>query len=165
MWLCDAYGLARINPGNGFKLSPSTGPSTTRGLAFKSLSVIALVIILSFLLVLPANVALTRVQASLLNDSEETIVPFDRSFGGKVVPEIVGGSGVVSIVDAWRTFDWSSRLRLLKAYGKVLVLQSLMSTLFGLTIFIELGLIIGFGNIKKLVPSDPSNGDNTNIAI
>jgi hypothetical protein len=40
----------------------------------------------------PADVTLTRVQASLLPDIEETIVPFDQTFCEKVVPEVIGGS-------------------------------------------------------------------------
>ena len=39
----------------------------------------------------------------MLPDEDEAIVPFDRSFGGKVVPAILGGSGKLSIRDAWKT--------------------------------------------------------------
>jgi hypothetical protein len=95
------------------------------------------------LLVLPADVTLTRVQASLLPDAEETIVPFDRSFGGKVIPEIVGGSGVLSMLDAWKSFDWSSRIRLVKAYAKIYALQILVSFFFGLCLAAEMFLIAG----------------------
>jgi hypothetical protein len=105
--------------------------------------IMALSIVLSFLLVLPANVTLTRVQASLLPDAEETIVPFDRSFGGKVIPEIVGGSGVLSMLDAWNSFDWSSRIRLVKAYAKIYTITFLVSFFFGACFAAEMFLIAG----------------------
>lgn len=88
-------------------------------LVFKVMSVLALGLILKVLIVIPASVTLIRVQASLLSEEEETIVPFDRTFDGKVVPEIVDGSGVIGMLDAWKTFDWNSRVRLLKLYAKV----------------------------------------------
>ncbi|KAH0556032.1 hypothetical protein GP486_006025 [Trichoglossum hirsutum] len=90
------------------------------------------------LVLFPAGVTLTRVQASLLPDTEESIVPFDRTFRGKVVPEIVGGSGVVGILDAWRTFGWSSRIRLLRVYAKVAAIQIALFTLFVIAMFTEI---------------------------
>jgi len=87
-------------------------------LVFKVMSVLALALILKVLIVIPASVTLIRVQASLLSEEEETIVPFDRTFGGKVVPETAGGTGVIGILNAWKTFDWNSRVRLLKLYAK-----------------------------------------------
>jgi hypothetical protein len=99
---------------------------------------VALVAIATTVLILiPASVTLTRVQASLLPENEETIVPFDRSFGGKVVPESLGGQGVVGILDAWKSFGWSSRIRLLKVYVKVWAIQAALFTLFGITLFAE----------------------------
>lgn len=110
-------------------------------------------LLLSFLVVIPANVTLTRVQASLLNDAEETIVPFDRSFGGKVIPEIVGGSGVIGMLDAWKTFDWASRIRLIKAYVKVVAMQLAVTVLFSICIVAQLFIIVG-KDWSKLVPED-----------
>lgn len=75
------------------------------------------------LVVVPAHVTLKRVQASLLSEDNDTIVPFDRTFGGKVQPEIVGGKGVVSMLDAWKTFDWAARFRLVVLYAKIFAIQ------------------------------------------
>jgi hypothetical protein len=74
------------------------------------------------------------VQASLLPGSEETIVPFDRTFGGKVM---VGGSGVVGMLDAWRSFGWSSRIRLLRVYAKLWAIQIALLVFFMITLFAE----------------------------
>lgn len=128
-------------------------PGQSTGMAFGGFGLLVLGIVLGCFLVLPANVVLTRVQASLLNDAEETIVPFDRSFGGKVIPEIVGGSGVVSMLDAWKTFDWASLIRLGKTYGKVFAMQVAVSTLFTLVLVAEVFMIVG-KDWSKLIPSD-----------
>jgi len=124
-------------------------------LGVKALFLSLLGLALAFLLVIPANVTLTRVQASLLPDSDETIVPFDRSFGGKVVPEIVGGSGV-GLRDAWATFDWASRVRLIKAYAKVFAMQTAVSILFFTCLLIQLFAIVG-KDLSKLIPDEKEN--------
>lgn len=119
--------------------------------------VLALSLALALLVVIPAAVVLIRVQASLLPDELESIVPFDRSFGGKVNPEIVGGNGVIGMLDAWKTFDWNSRVRLVKAYAKVLSMQFALSVLFCLTLGVEIVLIVG-KDLKKVFP--PKDGEN-----
>jgi hypothetical protein len=124
----------------------------------KALSVAALGLILAFFLVLPANVTLSRVQASMLDDSEETIVPFDRSFGGKVVPEIIGGTGVIGLLDAWKTFDWNSRVCLVKAYVKVFAMQVAVSILFFVVMLGEVFLIVGT-DFGRLLPENGKDGE------
>lgn len=123
-----------------------------RSNGLKSLAVIALGLALAFLLVIPTTVALTRVQASLLSDSEETIVPFDRTFGGKVVPEIIGGSGMIGILEAWRSFDLAARVRLIKAYGKVIAMVIALIAFFATLLFVESIISIDFN--KVIVPDD-----------
>jgi len=128
-----------------------------KAIVAKSIGIFALGLILAFLVVIPANVTLTRVQASLLNDAEETIVPFDRSFGGKVIPEIVGGTGMVSILDAWKTFDWAARIRLIKTYVKVFLMQIAVTTLFTVVFITQLFMIGGKNMHKIIVPADGQN--------
>lgn len=123
-----------------------------RSNGLKSLGVLALGLALAFLLVIPATVALTRVQASLLSDTEETIVPFDRTFGGKVVPEIVGGSGMIGILDAWTSFDLAARVRLIKAYGKVIAMVIALVVFFSTLLMVEGIFAIDFK--KVIVPDD-----------
>jgi len=132
-------------------------PAEKNMVAVKAISVIVVALAMFFIVVLPAQIILTRVQASLLPDEQETIVPFDRSFGGKVVPEIVGGTGVVSIGEAWKSFDWNAHVRLLKAYAKVFIMQTGLTFLFFVTIVGELLLIVGKSDMQKWVPSEPSN--------
>ncbi|KAL4891130.1 hypothetical protein BDV59DRAFT_183257 [Aspergillus ambiguus] len=88
--------------------------------------------VLSFLAFIPARAIFIRVAASMLPDEDEAIVPFDRSFGGKVVPAILGGSGKLSIRDAWKTFDGPARIRYCKVVGKVLAMEVGVSVFFSL---------------------------------
>ena len=139
--LLKLVGIAGLN--RDAKTMAQLSPHEQAMMSLAGFGIVAVSVVLSFLLVLPADVTLTRVQASLLPDAEETIVPFDRSFGGKVIPEIVGGSGVLSMLDAWKSFDWSSRIRLVKAYAKIYALQILVSFFFGLCLAAEMFLIAG----------------------
>ena len=100
----------------------------------KSILLASLVVALSgliatILVVFPATVSLTRVQASMLPEENDSIVPFDRTFGGKVQPEVVGGVAAVSMLDAWKTFDWAARFRLVKLYAKIAAIQ-ISTTIF-----------------------------------
>lgn len=140
MALWFAFGLARLNdPQKVADLSNAE----INILMLKSIAVLFLGLFSAIAIVVPAAVTLTRVQASLLPDEVETIVPFDRSFGGKVVPALVGGSGVISMLEAWKTFDWNARVRVLKLYGKVVLMETAVIFLFAFVIAAQLHLIMG----------------------
>ncbi|MCJ1477460.1 hypothetical protein MMC13_006132 [Lambiella insularis] len=94
-------------------------------------------------IIIPSHVALKRVQASLLPEEDESIVPFDRTFNGKVVPEILGGSGRVGMREAWKSFDWNGRIRLVKVYTKVLAMQMALFMVFVIAVTGELRIILG----------------------
>ena len=105
-------------------------------------------LVINLLVIVPARVTLTRVEASLLPEENETIVPFDRSFGGKVEPEILGGSGSVSMLEAWKSFDWSARFRLVKLFAKIALVELTTTLAFAVIGGVELGLIMRNKNIK-----------------
>jgi hypothetical protein len=88
---------------------------------WKSVVIIIVTLVCQVFLIIPARVVLTRVQASLLPDEDETIIPFDRSFESKVEPAIVGGTGYVSMRDAWLTFSRAAWKRLIILYIKIFV--------------------------------------------
>jgi hypothetical protein len=75
---------------------------------------VVLAITCTLFLCLPAIVTLVRIEASILPEDEDTIVPFDRSFGGKA-----SAAGKVGFLDAWRSFNWEARRRLIKLFTKV----------------------------------------------
>ncbi|KAI0406846.1 ubiquitin carrier protein [Xylaria palmicola] len=99
--------------------APNTLPQYNKDDVWKGVLVLLAGLAIQILLVIPAQVVLTRVQASFLPEEEDTIVPFDRSFGGKVEPAIVGGKGYVSMADAWQSFTRASWVRLVKLYAKI----------------------------------------------
>ena len=94
-------------------------------------------------ILVPANATLVRVQASLLPEDEEPIVPMDRTFHGAVVPESEGGDGKLSLYNAWKTFDKFGRLRLLKVYAKTEAMRIALHIAFFAAYLAELRIIFG----------------------
>lgn len=91
------------------------------GLRFLAVPATALFVALAVLL--PAAVTLTRIEATLLAEDEQTIVPFDReAIMGDIDTTARGGSRAL-FVQAWRSFDRSARLRLIKVYVKMVLAQ------------------------------------------
>ena len=120
------------------------GDESQKKLACLQLLMVALIGIATIIfVVIPAHVTLKRVQASMLPEEDESIVPFDRTFGGKSKPEILGGSGAVGMLDAWKTFDQSARIRLIKLYAKIIAIQVTTTIVFFMVFIGELRLIMG----------------------
>lgn len=113
--------------------------------------VMFLIIALAVLVQLPASVIMIRVAASMLPEDAETVVPFDRSFGGKVTPAIVGGKGKIGMVEAWRSFEWAARARLLKLAAKVVVIMIALWIAFTGVMMAETYVIVGRENAKAVV--------------
>ncbi|KAI1211049.1 uncharacterized protein F4807DRAFT_421343 [Annulohypoxylon truncatum] len=98
---------------------PGVIPETDKNDIWKGVIVLLVSLVLHVFLVIPTQVILTRVQASLLPDEDDTVVPFDRSFASRVEPAIVGGKGFVTVKDAWQSFSRASWVRLVKLYVKI----------------------------------------------
>lgn len=116
----------------------------------KFLGLFAVALTLFVTVSLPASVALIRVQASMLPEEDESIVPFDRSFGGKVKPAITGGSGALSLRDALTSFDKPSRNRMVRMIAKLVGIEIGMNLFFGIIVALELLLFIGSDGIKEI---------------
>ncbi|KAE8330434.1 hypothetical protein BDV39DRAFT_32499 [Aspergillus sergii] len=99
-------------------------------LVSRAATAIAIPSLLAGLVAIPARAVTIRVAASMLPKEDEAIIPFDRSFGGKVVPATLGGSGKLSIKDAWATFDGPARIRYLKVIGKAFAMEFAAMILF-----------------------------------
>lgn len=125
--LARAFSLRSYNYG---RYSFDAGANSQIEVIAKCVLVGLVALISRILIMMPATIALRRVQASMLPDEDEAIVPFDRTFGGKVQPMITGGSGAVSMADALRTFDWSARIRYLKVQLKVMALKVTAPVIF-----------------------------------
>ena len=111
-------------------------------LLLKGTPVAALAIFLYLFAVIPAQVILRRVQASLLPPTEDTIIPFDRSFKGKLDPAVLGGGSetFLTMRDALTTFGREGWKRLVKMILKVMALtvalQVVIVGTFGLEMLI-----------------------------
>ncbi|KAF7952639.1 hypothetical protein EAE96_005871 [Botrytis aclada] len=127
-------------------------PQQLSAMGVQTASVIILAGALAFLVLIPASVSLTRVQASLLSEEHESIVPFDRTFGGRVSED-----GVLGTLDAWKTFDWNSRVRLLKAYFKAAAMEIAVATFFTVVLCAEVFMVLGADHKKVIIGTD-SNG-------
>lgn len=91
------------------------------GLRFLAVPTTALFVALAVLL--PATVTLTRIEAALLPEEETTIVPFDKASLLGEIDMTARGSSRALFVQAWRSFDRSARLRLIKIYAKMVLAQ------------------------------------------
>jgi len=112
----------------------------------KALTIILITLCLAVLVSFPVKVALTRVQASLLAEDQETVVPFDRTFNGKVSEF----DGVIGLVEAWKTFQPSSRMRLMKTYIKSFFIQVALAIFFFGIFAAEVFMILGSDKIMEL---------------
>ncbi|RAL12527.1 uncharacterized protein BO97DRAFT_368627 [Aspergillus homomorphus CBS 101889] len=90
--------------------------------------------LISFVVSIPARAIYYRVAASMLPEEDEAIVPFDRSYGGKVQPAILGGSGRLSISDAWKSLDRPALVRFTKALFKAQAIEAGVTVFFSLLI-------------------------------
>lgn len=70
-------------------------------------------------LVVPTQVVLFRIQASLLPQDARPIIPFRRTFETLVEPRSIGGTGYLSMSDAWRSVSRQSWRRAIKVYIKI----------------------------------------------
>jgi len=104
---------------------------------------VLIMLALFVLLQIPATVTMVRVAASMLPEEDETIVPFDRTFGGQTTPAIVGGQGKIGLVEAWRSFPWASRVRLLKLVAKVTAIILAVWVLFISVMVAEAHIMLG----------------------
>ncbi|KAK7927236.1 ubiquitin conjugating [Apiospora marii] len=128
-FLARVMGMSVWNPKR-----PGEVPQPQSSDIWKGLVVMIVMLILTIFLTIPAHVMLTRVQASLLPEHDETIVPFDRSFQGTLEPAIVGGRGFVSMKDAWNTFSRASWVRLVKLYLKIFGVSLALNLAFSLIV-------------------------------
>lgn len=120
---------------------------------WKSVLVCIVGLVLSLGLVVPASVLFTRIQASLLPVEDEPILAFDRSFGGSVEPEVVGGKGYASLADAWKSFSKDSWWRLVKLYIKVLGISILSWIVIGV-VFVSV-FCVALSKAKRSDGSEP----------
>lgn len=136
--LAKAIGLSLTEPGapGRFRDTPPTGAEAAKGLC-----VAGVALGLQALLAIPAHTALTRVQASLLPADEDTIVPFDRSFGGRVEPEVVTGKGFATLGAALKSVSRASWLRIYLQRVKLFAVNVAVQVLFAVVVMLQVLIV------------------------
>jgi hypothetical protein len=148
---CTSCGCSKCSESDRKGRAPQPGNGEINAACAQSLFVFVLAIALAVLLQLPATVIVVRVAASMLPEENETVVPFDRSFGGKVTPTIIGGQGKIGMVEAWQSFDWSSRIRLVKLISKLVAIMIALWISVIIVAIAEAHLVIGTKNMKDVM--------------
>lgn len=115
----------------------------TASLIVRSILLVVFAISCTLFLCLPSIVTLVRIEASILPEDQDTIVPFDRTFGGKVVSQLMGGSGKVGFLDAWRSFNWEARRRLIKLFVKSFFIMTGMMFVIAHVLLAEVFVVMG----------------------
>lgn len=96
-------------------------------------------IVLGLFMMFPAYVSLVRKEASMLPEEEETIVNFDRSFGGRLTQ----AGTAATLRESWQSFTWEARRRLIKLYVKFFFIMSGVMFVFVHVLLLELYIVAG----------------------
>ncbi|GKU00778.1 ubiquitin carrier protein [Fusarium langsethiae] len=118
--------------------------------------IMILALFLQIAVQIPAYVILVRVQASLLPAEADTIIPFDRSFNGRIEPVVVGGRGYATVRDAWSSFSKSAWKRIVMLELKVIAVT--VASFFGLMVVI-IPQIILLASLSASSGDGPGNED------
>jgi len=152
MAVAYAVGIPDIRPEHVMDAADKQNCHMLALAALRLLAVPATLLFVAFAILLPATVTLTRIEALLLPEGRETIVPFDRQAIVGDIDMTARGSSKKIFVSAWRSFDRASRWRLVKLYVKMVALQ--FSTAFvGLHVIIAEMYLIGGDRLAVFLKS------------
>jgi len=121
-------------------------------LGLRYLAIPATVALCAFCVLLPATVTLTRIEALLLPEGEETIVPFDRQAIIAGVDMDKCGKNFALFAAAWRSFNSAARWRLIKVYVKMTGMQIAVGVVGCVIMILQLNFI-GFDRLALLAQS------------
>jgi hypothetical protein len=116
------------SPDNALRAIETNDTAQLASLTLRVLAVLLSAGVMAFYVLLPARATLTRVEAFLLPEDAQPLVPlaFD-------VDLTACGSSRALFAAAWRSFDTPARLHMLKLYAKILGLQTVVSV-FGMMV-------------------------------
>jgi len=104
-------------------------------------------LLVGLVLVLPAYIALIRAEAALLPEDMSAIVPFDRTFGGRMAQDIDSKRcrflKDFTFQGAWTQFSRETYKRVVKMQAKFFGLSLATGLVFGLLFAAEAYLIVG----------------------
>jgi len=94
---------------------------------------------MSLLVVLPVNIMLVRKEASMLAESEETAVPFDRTFGNRIIP----GLNSLKLRDNWAGISRDTLYRVAMLHIKWIGIASVIAIVYFQVALLEMWAIMG----------------------
>ena len=147
-----AFGLHEVSREHVMGAATHEDCSKAMLLALRFLAVPATALFVALAVLLPASVTLTRIEALLLPEDEQTVVPFDKAAIAGDLDLTVRGSSKALFVQAWRSFDRSARLRLIKLYAKMVLAQFTIA-MVGLHLAVAELYIIGGERLALLFQS------------
>lgn len=119
-----AFGLPEQMHNQEFDfMNRDIAPGEASYYAFALLAVPLTAVFVALAILLPASVTLTRIEAALLPEDQDTIVPFDKSAVLGDFDLQTRGACRSIFVEAWKSFEPAARLRLIKLYVKMFSLQ------------------------------------------
>ncbi|KAH7021071.1 uncharacterized protein B0I36DRAFT_333733 [Microdochium trichocladiopsis] len=167
LWLAVAFSqqapwlvLSALDPG----MADLTGTDVTElqvwsgsAQSFLVLAAVALAYFLpSILLVVPAHMVLTRVQASMLPPNDVPIVNMDEQLRPHHENNKEAKSGLwqgVSMLEAWQSFPYSSWIRLVKMYGKMLLVTVVAELFMAAALIVQFMLLLPGSGLELGPPS------------
>jgi hypothetical protein len=126
---------------------------STAGVVAVALFPLLVALIGTFYFVIPSWIALVRIEASLLPETDGTIVPLDRTFDGRLVQSSEQSRfryilSNITVRGAWKTFPCSTFRRVIKAVVKFSVLTIVLQCAFVALFVYEVFTFAG----KELMP-------------
>lgn len=100
-----------------------------------SIAFLAIAVVFEYLTSIFTRVIYIRVAASMIPDDDQSVVPFDRSFGGRAGNN---GTHCLTIIDAFRTMALQNWYRYLKIVWEVFCYEYLGMVFFGIAIAIQM---------------------------
>jgi len=89
--------------------------------------------------VLPVGMMVVRKEASMLDESEETIVPFDRTFGNRIIP----GLNTLKLRDNWTSISRDTWYRVVMLHIKFVGIVALVGLVYFHVVLLEMWAIMG----------------------
>jgi hypothetical protein len=102
----------------------------------------SIVIVLNAVLLTYPNTMLSRVMASCLPVSDKPIVPMDRTFGVTSRSNGDPNPQPLSVLDAWRSIDRDTYIRIVKLFVKAQLLKGLFRAVYMVVMAVLISVVI-----------------------
>lgn len=106
---------------------------------------------LTALLVVPVQATLHRIEASMLPEDEDTIIPVDRSFGSEKTQGQHRQAQAITTQSAWQSISQATYWRLVRLNAKSWMILQGVTWCFWALVVVQLALLFGLGPLWILL--------------